>query len=98
MSQANAVRFLEDVQTNKDLQMKLIPAFDMEMGAWDAEKLKELSAENGYDFTYDELKSASKDIVPDELSDETLETIAGGGCSSSSCVTCCCSCCCCCTG
>lgn len=96
MSKSEAERFLKDMESDKDLQLAMVPAFDMEKGEWEAEKLKELATEKGYEFDFDELSEASSEIIGEELSDEQLEMIAGGGCSSSSCVSCCCCCSCCC--
>lgn len=98
MAKEDAARFLQDVQVKRELQEKIVPAFDMEEGRWDEKQLVSIAGENGYQFDYQDIEAASKELrIPDELPEEALDTIAGGGCSSSSCITCCCSCCCSCT-
>jgi len=70
MSLESAKEFLEKIKIDSDLRQKVQKIQNKEARFGYIRSL-------GYDFTPDELKSLCDDM-PDELSDEDLEAVAGG--------------------
>lgn len=92
MSMDTAVKFLQDIEANPELQSKVLPAFDYESGQWKTSQVIEIAGSNGYEFSADDLSQASNSLYQGELSDEQLEMVSGGKCCCC-CVFCCCCCC-----
>jgi predicted ribosomally synthesized peptide with nif11-like leader len=79
MSQASAVEFLDQLNTNSELQQKV-----MGLGKEAPfEKLQPIASAAGFNFTPDELDAASKAssntvLTDTELSEADLDQVAGG--------------------
>lgn len=84
MSKQQAESFLKDLKKNEDLKNELVSAVeagDKQLATDQAiQKIIAFAADQGYNFTGDEYKTAISDLQPDgKLSDEELENVSGGG-------------------
>jgi predicted ribosomally synthesized peptide with nif11-like leader len=72
MSQADIERFTRDLQSNEQLRN------EVKSGASGLASIVDIAKRHGYDVTIDEVRAHMRGQVPQNLTDEQLEALAGG--------------------
>ncbi len=85
MSQENAKKFMELLNTDKELQQKVKTATEAYTGDKTDEKevfdtvLAPIAKESGHEFTFEDVEELAKAAQDDELSENEVAAAAGGG-------------------